>query len=94
MDPLVSHEREGNVWYPICGIGDILFCHPRGKEFPQSPYFLAFWGYMLSFAVLIGSFKLFKNNALIPKDKFFCSLDHEISCTNLMLDTYFIFVCF
>lgn len=49
---------------------------------------------MLSFAVLIGSFKLFKNDALIPKDKFFCSLDHEISCTNLMLDTYFSFVCF
>ena len=48
---------------------------------------------MLSFAVLIGSFKL-KTNALIPKDKLFCSLDNEISCTNLMLDTYFIFVCF
>ena len=33
-------------------------------------------------------------NVLIPNDRFFCSLDNEINCTDLVLDTYLIFVYF
>ena len=55
-----QHERKGNMWYPICSTGDVLFCHPWGKDFPQSTNFLAFGRYILSFVVLIGSFKVLR----------------------------------